>query len=169
MRQIMIATDGSEGAGRAVDVAANIAKATGSKLSILNVGGNLSGDEIMQLARAERDLGAALDAISNQILMQSKERARQIGVSTIKVQVAWGDPAEAIIETARREQVDAIVVGRRGRGRLAGFAAGERVTEGRKSRSLHRDSRSNNPPTDICPFRVYKQTSCPTGLIAMGS
>jgi hypothetical protein len=31
---------------RAVDVAANIAKATGSKLSILNVGGNLSGDEM---------------------------------------------------------------------------------------------------------------------------
>lgn len=45
MRQIMIATDGSEGAGRAVDVAANIAKATGSKLSILNVGGNLSGED----------------------------------------------------------------------------------------------------------------------------
>ena len=79
---------------------------------------------MMQLARAERDLGAALDAMSNKILMQSKERARRIGAPTIKVEVAWGDPAEMIIETARREQVDAIVVGRRRRGRLAGLLLG---------------------------------------------
>ena len=73
---------------------------------------------------APRDLGDALDAISNQILLQSKERARQIGAPTIKVEVAWGDPAEGIIETARREQEDAIVVGRRGRGQLAGLLLG---------------------------------------------
>lgn len=124
MRHIMVATDGSQGADRAVDVAADFAKTLGGELSILTVGGNLSGDEMRQLARAERDLGDALDAISNQILMQSKERARRIGVSTVKVEVAWGDPAEAIIETARREQVDAIVVGRRGRGQLAGLLLG---------------------------------------------
>ena len=124
MPHIMVATDGSQGADRAVDVAADFAKTLGGELSILTVGGNLSGDEMRQIARAERDLGDALDAISNQILMQSKERARRIGVSTVKVEVAWGDPAEAIIETARREQVDAIVVGRRGRGQLAGLLLG---------------------------------------------
>ncbi len=124
MRHIMVATDGSQGADRAVDVAADFAKTLGGELSILTVGGNLSGDEMRQIARAERDLGDALDAISNQILMQSKERARRIGVSTVKVEVAWGDPAEAIIETARREQVNAIVVGRRGRGQLAGLLLG---------------------------------------------
>jgi nucleotide-binding universal stress UspA family protein len=95
----MVATDGSEGADRAVDVAADLAKAWGGELSILTVGGNLSGVEMMQLARAERDLGAALDAMSNKILMQSKERARRIGAPTIKVEVAWGDPAKTIIET----------------------------------------------------------------------
>jgi nucleotide-binding universal stress UspA family protein len=124
VRHVMIATDGSQGADRAVDVAADLAKTSGGELSILTVGGNLSGDEMRQLARAERDLGDALDAISNQILMQSKERARRIGVPPIKVEVAWGDPAEAIIETARREQVDVIVVGRRGRGQLAGLLLG---------------------------------------------
>ena len=65
MRHIMIATDGSEGANRAVDVAAAIAKATGSKLFILTVGGNFSGEEMRQLASAEKDVGAALDSISN--------------------------------------------------------------------------------------------------------
>jgi len=37
---------------------------------------------------------------------------------------AWGDAAEAIIEAAQREHADAVVVGRRGRGRLAGLLLG---------------------------------------------
>ena len=124
MRRIMVATDGSEGAIRAIDVAASIVKDLGGELRILTVGGNLSGEGMRQLARAERDLGAALDSISSQILIQAKERARRIGVEATKVEVAWGDEAEALIETARRDQVDAIVVGRRGRGQLAGLLLG---------------------------------------------
>jgi len=38
--------------------------------------------------------------------------------------MAGGDAAEAIIEAAGREKADAIVVGRRGRGRLAGLLLG---------------------------------------------
>lgn len=36
---------------------------------------------------------------------------------------AWGDPAETILECAR-EAVDLVVLGRRGRGRLAGLLLG---------------------------------------------
>jgi nucleotide-binding universal stress UspA family protein len=42
----------------------------------------------------------------------------------IKTQAAWGDPAEVIVEIARAEQMEAIVIGRRGRGRLAGLLLG---------------------------------------------
>ena len=124
MRNILVATDGSKGGNRAIDAAAKLAKSAGAQLTILTVSGNLSGDEMKNLVRSEGDVGEALELISNQILQQARERARRIGDITIAPQSAWGDPADAIIEAARREQADVIVVGRRGRGRLAGLVLG---------------------------------------------
>ena len=119
-----MATDGSSGADRAVDVAAEFAKAVDGNLSIMTVAGNLSGEELRQLAHAERNTSDVLESLSTQTLMAAKERAQRLGVSAIQIKTAWGDPAEAIIEAARREHADAIVVGRRGRGQLAGLLLG---------------------------------------------
>jgi nucleotide-binding universal stress UspA family protein len=124
MRHILLATDGSSGADRAAEVAAKLAKALGSSLSIVTVGGNLSSGEMRQLARAEGNVPDALDALSNQILWHAKEQAQRAGVTDVRTQSGWGDPAEVIIEAARREQADAIVMGRRGHGRLAGLLLG---------------------------------------------
>jgi nucleotide-binding universal stress UspA family protein len=116
----LVATDGSAGADRAVKLAAELAKALDGKLSIVTAGGTLSGDETRKLVRAEGNIGEAIEAISGQILIEAKERARRIGVSDIQVQTSWGDAAEANIEITRREGVNMIVLGRRGRGRLTG-------------------------------------------------
>ncbi|MBW7950064.1 MAG: universal stress protein [Pseudorhodoplanes sp.] len=124
MRHILLATDGSSGADRATEVAARLAKAFGAKLSILTVGGNVPEHEIRQLARAEGSIGDALELISNEILLQAKEHAQRTGATDVRTESGWGDPAQAIIETARREQADAIVMGRRGRGRLARLLLG---------------------------------------------
>lgn len=124
MRHIFVATDGSEGADRAVDVAAELAKAFGGKLSIVTVAGNLSGEEMRELARAERNIGDALEALSMQILTAAEKRARRLGLTDIQLQIGWGDAARSIIEIADREAADAIVLGRRGQGRLAGLLLG---------------------------------------------
>lgn len=124
MKHILLATDGSSGADRATEVAAKLAKAMGAQLSILTVSGNLSADEMRQLKRAEGDLGDALEGLSKHVLWNAAERAKRTGVSKATMHSAWGDAAEQIIEVASREQADAIVMGRRGCGRLAGLLLG---------------------------------------------
>ncbi|WP_366930076.1 universal stress protein [Mesorhizobium sp.] len=57
-------------------------------------------------------------------MRQARTVAERAGVSVVHTQSGWGDPAEVIIEFAQREKVDAIVVGRRGRGRLTGLLMG---------------------------------------------
>jgi len=124
MQKILVATDGSRGANRAVIAAAQLAKATGAELSILTVGDNYSNQNLRQLIRGEGDIGEALELLSNQILDQARKRATRIGAANIKLRASWGDAAKVIIETAQREDVDIIVIGRRGRGRLAGLLLG---------------------------------------------
>jgi nucleotide-binding universal stress UspA family protein len=50
MRNIVVATDGSGDASCAVDVAAELTKAFGGKLFIVTVAGDLSGQEMRELA-----------------------------------------------------------------------------------------------------------------------
>lgn len=124
MRHILLATDGSEGAARAADLAGDLAKATGAKLSILTIGEHLSRSEAEELAQSEGGIGDALDLISAQILKDAEEHARRAGASDVHIMTGWGNPAARIIEIAQREHVDVIMVGRRGRGRLAGLLLG---------------------------------------------
>ena len=124
MPRVIAATDGSPGANRAVDAAATLAKATGSDLVILTVGGNISGAELRRLADMQGDLSKALESEASQILDRAQKRVRRRGITAAKLQSAWGDPAQAIIDAVRREKADILVVGRRGRSRLSGLLLG---------------------------------------------
>ena len=124
MQCIIVATDGSPAANRALDTAARIAKATGYELVILTIGGNISGAELRRLAAVEGDLSKTLETSAAQILEQARKRALRSGVSAARVLSGWGDPAETIIDTVEREKANILVVGRRGRGRLSGLLLG---------------------------------------------
>ncbi len=124
MKRIIVATDGSPGANRAVDTAASLAKAVRSELLILTVGGDMTGAELRRLASVGGDVSAALESASNQVLKRAKKRALRLGVAAPKLQAEWGDPAETIIDAVRREKADIVVVGRRGRGRLSALLLG---------------------------------------------
>ena len=124
MRHIMVATDGSKTANRAIDVAAKLAKTLGGKLLIVTVSGSLSGKEIRQFAGAKGDIGNALELLSQKIIAAAKNRAQRLGVANLQLRSVWGDSAQSIIKTAMSEGIDTIVIGRRGQGRLAGVLLG---------------------------------------------
>jgi ubiquinone biosynthesis protein len=93
VRLVMVATDRSETAERAVRFAAEMASRYGAELLVLRVlvGGNGARTEAM------RDLEEYVGGLEG-------ERKRSAVVS-------GDDPADAIVEAARRERADVLVVG----------------------------------------------------------
>lgn len=113
MHNILVGTDGSDGANRAIDLASELARTARGTLTIVAVGAPLLAKETEQELLEEE-------------LSEAEKRARRAGLKpkSIRIKSLWGDPAETLIEAIRSEKADAIVVGRRGHGRLAGLLLG---------------------------------------------
>lgn len=129
MKRIVVATDGSKYATRAVDTAAELAAKTGAQLSIIAVAPSpdVLVEELEPYARAEgiaNDLPRLLANIEPAFLDPARERAVARGVAALATQTLAGDPAASIIEFARDHATDLVVVGSRGRGRLGGLLLG---------------------------------------------
>ncbi len=124
MKRILAATDGSDGAERAIELAADLCRSLDGTLLILTVTEDPSASSLDALARSERDLGEAIDLLVHQLLNHARTCARRAGATRIEAMSGWGDPTESIINFARQHHADAIVVGRRGRGRLSGLLLG---------------------------------------------
>ncbi len=124
MACIVVATDGSGGASRALDVAAELAKAMAFDLLIVTVADRLLGEEVRQLARTEVRAGAVLEALAAQTLKAAEARARELGVTRIDVRTGWGDATQSLLDIAASNGARMIVVGRRGRGQLTGLLLG---------------------------------------------
>jgi nucleotide-binding universal stress UspA family protein len=127
MTCILVATDGSEGADRAVDYAAQRAKTDGAELLIVNVVGGYGLPEkaVRAFTHAQQAwLAELLASLSAETLTKARDRARGFGVSMIQLESREGDVARTIIEIAREKGVDAIILGKRGAGRMVGLLLG---------------------------------------------
>jgi nucleotide-binding universal stress UspA family protein len=124
MRHIMVATDGSKGANRAIDVAAGLASALAGDLLIATVADSQLEEEARQFARVEGNIGDVLEALSAKTLRDAEARARHLGVARIELRTGSGDVAQSLIDIAAGNSVEMIVLGRRGRGQLAGLLLG---------------------------------------------
>lgn len=125
-RRILVPTDGSAVAERAVDAAIEFARACGSEIVALSVAvpqpafqsleGTLAWDDGLQMALATQQAEAFAHAVAG--------RARQAGVPCTAVASCALDPAEAIGDAAREHGCDLIVMGSHGRRGLSRLLAG---------------------------------------------
>ena len=92
VRRILVATDGSPTASRAVDRAVEVARTTGASLTVLSAG---------------------TVAVAGEVVAAEAARLEGAGVAVGTVVVA-GDPAAAIVATARDAGYDLVVVGNKG-------------------------------------------------------
>lgn len=105
----MVGTDGSDGAGRAVDFAARLSRDLKASLKIVHI---VTVDD------------PPLDAHNDHASL-ARSRAEALGAGDVQTEsVAGNDIAESIMEAAGRYEADLIVVGKRGLTRLTGLLLG---------------------------------------------
>ena len=109
--RILVAIDGSEGAGRALGAAIELARLSGSSLSALAVEGPLPvyAATIGEVDEVKREK----DAFFGRVAADAKRLAAQAGVE-LEVQVRPGHAAELIVRHAEELGADLIVVGHKG-------------------------------------------------------
>ena len=123
LKRILVATDNSDGAHRAVEAAGHLAKQLGASLIIVNVEQGYF-DHRLGPFDTNEVTPEMLDARSREILSRAKEQVERIGVGSVQTVSGLGDAAAFILDVAKREAVDLIVLGKRGRSRLAGILIG---------------------------------------------
>ena len=125
MGRILVATDGSESGTRALEAAARLARHLSAELLIATVGsGALTTTDLERARTHGMTESEMLKLFTANVLQDARRAVQDAGVPQIRMLDAAGDPAERLLDIAREEAVDWIVVGRRGRGRLAGLVLG---------------------------------------------
>ncbi len=125
---IVCAVDGSEHALKAAEVASALAAKFGARLTLLTVTRKISvTPEIKRYLELEHLTGEpqyVLDAMTKRILEAATQTARDAGVASVETEVRIGPPARTIVDFAKRNDADAIVLGSRGVGDIEGALLG---------------------------------------------
>ena len=123
-QHILISTDGSDVAQKAVDHGLTLAKDLGAKVTIITVTERIpvyAGFDGGLSAVAYDDYGAGQKEAAGKVLAAAKEAASRVGVTAETALIENALPAEAILETAKARNCSLIAMashGRRGLGRL---------------------------------------------------
>lgn len=123
-KHVLISTDGSEVAKKGVDQGLALAKALGAKATVITVtesfpvyasaAGGWIPTEMGNYDEIQKEY-------ADRVLAAAKAQAEGLGVAATTLHVPNSQPAEAIIENAKSQGCDVIVMashGRRGLGRL---------------------------------------------------
>ena len=110
LSRILVAVDGSEGGKKAFNFAVAISKKFESSLLIAHI--------IEEYGTVGHSIVSELEQDSQQILQRYQSKAKDLGLKSSQVNVIEDkgrDVAEKILEIAKKENMDVIVVGGRGK------------------------------------------------------
>ncbi len=129
MKRILAALDGSEGSMRAVELAAELAAKFQAELILIDVIEHGSPPdwalaEYVRLDQVRGDMGQFSESFARDMLENARTQAQARGAAPVRSEIRFGDPAEEILKFQAETGADAVVVGSRGRGRLAGLVLG---------------------------------------------
>ena len=118
-RSIVVGTDGSDTAGKAVDEAIDLAKSVGATVCLVSAYEPVPQARLREEARqTPADLQWMVNPREevDATLREASEQAEAAGV-TCSIYARQGDPADAILDVAEERGADLIVVGSSHRGR----------------------------------------------------
>jgi nucleotide-binding universal stress UspA family protein len=108
-KKILVGTDGSDSATKAVSHAADLASAMGAELVLIHVYPAPRSDVGSTFGRADAYPGQEI----GQAVLRDAEK-HYAGKVKVKTVLREGDPAEGLIDVAEEEGIDLIIVGNRG-------------------------------------------------------
>jgi nucleotide-binding universal stress UspA family protein len=129
MKKVIVATDGSPDADKAINRAIETAKKEAVEIIVVNVA-----EEYCPIGLAEMDCGTIRDIVmkeSKGIMFAALEKMKAAGITARGI-IEEGSPAETIIEIAKKENADEILVASHGKHGAKKFATGSvaaRITE----------------------------------------
>ena len=141
-KTILLAYDGSDHAKNALKVAAGLAKTYDAALSLVHTPELDTPPIVIGSFVAPLDTPPSKDQIvkaGQAIVDQAKAEASALGVEITNVHLGGIAPAEVILNAAKKDSSDLIVLGRRGLGTLRSLALGsvsQSVTHGAKCACL---------------------------------
>jgi nucleotide-binding universal stress UspA family protein len=123
--KIVVGTDGSVTAERAVVKATALAKAVGAELIIVSAFNN-RGSVGAASAGIAIDAGwtVAAQSAAETTAQEAADKARAEGVATVSHRTAPGEPSEVLVHITEEEQADLLVVGSKGMQSTARFLLG---------------------------------------------
>ena len=130
MNRILLAVDGSDHSERAARVAGELSAGLGLPVDVVNVVSESSWVNVGSMqdyARAEKiaiNQRELLQALGADLVVSAANRVRDAGGVVKRTDVLIGAPAQQIALYAEDEDIDIIVMGRRGLGDLGGMLMG---------------------------------------------
>jgi nucleotide-binding universal stress UspA family protein len=131
IKKIMVAVDFSDYSARIVDYAGRMAEDLGAKLLFVNVINKRDVDMVKQVAAHTDQLSVkeyveGLKQDRTELMEKILKETKCTGISN-RFMIKVGVPFAELVETAKDEKVDIVVMGTKGRGNIAGMLLGSQA------------------------------------------